>query len=147
MDRPMVARYPWKVGNATTGPVILLAIINSVGRQVSGEQIPDRLLDFGMLLTPDHAARIVKKGLSKIFGWVEWFGNLGATFIGVAFIFKIIKYILSSIINALSIREAVGCNICILAGLWSAATHLVIQKNVNKNQQRPGDGALPLIRV
>lgn len=87
----------------------------------------------------DHAASIVKKGLSKIWGWAEAFGNFSASIIGIIFIYKAVKYILSAIFNAIAIHSATGCS-----GLWSAATHLVVSRhNSHRYQQAPPPASAP----
>lgn len=70
-----------------------IAISNTVARVVTGETATETsLLNFDLLMTPQHAVNIVKSGLSSMFVWCTTAGQFVASFLGVLMILRMVKY-------------------------------------------------------
>lgn len=57
---------------------------NAIGRKVL--EGGGGAIDIWDTITADHAASIMKKGLTRALGWAESLGNFAATAIGLVFI-------------------------------------------------------------
>lgn len=125
-----------------THPVSRSAVTNQITRVVAGE--PGGSLPYGLMqgISAEHAAALVKKGLSRLSGWITTFGTASAAAIGLFMILKVIRYILTSVLNILALREATGCSALLLAGLWSAATTFTLHRHHRRARRDDAEAGL-----
>ena len=120
------------------------AITNTVTRAAIGEQMSaDSLYNLMGSLSPDRAAKLVKRGQAKIWGWFSVVTNTASTLVGLVMILKIFGYVLSSAVNMLTIGRARGCSPYIIAGLWTAATNFILSRPRPKPEHDPENPSAP----
>jgi hypothetical protein len=99
---------------------------NTIARAADGETFPQNSFEMTNIFSLDHAAKIVKTGLSKLWGWFGSIGDFFSSAIGIFFVFKIIWYGAKLFFNGLSIQRATGCGFALLASVCTSATHWII---------------------
>jgi hypothetical protein len=120
-----------------TFPAARTAIQNTIGRTVSGEDLPSSGLDPSSLFSSDQAARMFRRGLQSLWSWCGALGDIVSSVIGVLFICKVIKYLANIALNALAIREASGCSIAILGAVWTSLTHWIVVRQARRAPAQP----------
>jgi hypothetical protein len=124
-----------------TFPVARTAITNTLARTATGdESLADSSYDPTTLFSADHAAKLLQRGLGRLWSFFGVLGDFVSTVIGVLFFFKAFKYLANIALNALAIREASGCtfHIHILGAFWTALTQWIVVRQHRRTPAHPG---------
>lgn len=73
-----------------------------------------------------------KKLTDKIFGFFTFFGNISAGFIGFMIIFRIVKWILDSIIHGRALYDLYGMSIYLLGSFWDSVTLCLLTRRTEQ---------------
>ena len=118
-------------------PVTRTAIANTMARAMSGDDITEHHLDGTALFSTDQAARLVRNGFRRLWGWFGVIGDFMASIIGILFVAKVLKYLATTVINALAIREASGCTFAVLAAFGTALTQWLLRRGDVRRRRPP----------
>lgn len=108
-------------------PSIRSAVTNSISRAATGDLTQSEFLTLPGLFTPERAAKIVKTGLSRLWGWFGRIGEFFSSVIGIIFVLKVVQFILKTLFNGLTIARVSGCGLHLLLAFWTSATQWLVR--------------------
>ncbi|AJG39068.1 glycoprotein [Wuchang Cockroach Virus 3] len=108
------------------------AIENIVVRGVSGSSVDLQGIN-GIHIIPDEALHdAANKYWTKLWGWFSGFGNISAGVIGVIMVFRLIKFLLDSIVHGKALYEIYGLSIYLVGAIWDSVTTYLIHRRYSK---------------
>ncbi|XP_044261172.1 uncharacterized protein LOC123009115 [Tribolium madens] len=95
------------------------------------------------MFNTEEMEKLAESTIAKMWGWLSWIGNITSGMIGLYIVWRVLKWILEVVINAITIHQTHGWSFKLLASFWDSLTlwflHLKHKKEVAKNltQQTP----------
>jgi hypothetical protein len=115
------------------------AISSVITRSAVGDRLASSQLDALALVSPQRAESMFKSAINKAFGWISSFGTISSTLIGLVVAFKIAKFIITTMVNAMALKNLFGCSGYILAALFTPLVQLFITQRAPKWDVEKGD--------
>ncbi|EFA11706.2 hypothetical protein TcasGA2_TC001793 [Tribolium castaneum] len=128
------------------------AISNILARKALGQPIESQGVSVLSMFTADEIEKLAETTLQKMWGWFSWIGNITSGMIGLYMIWRIFKWLLEVVINAIAIHRTHGWSFKLLASFWDSLTlwflHLKHRKEVARHlDERIETSTIPLTNI
>ena len=84
---------------------------------------------------------LAQSTMSRLWQYLSTLGIISSSFIGIAFIFQGIKYILSTLCRCFHLKNDFGWSPWLLAGLWEALSNIILHRRTRKYATRQPESA------
>ena len=118
------------------GPQERSAIVNIIHRRIAGKDVENQGYMATRFLSPAEWEGLARGAVAKMWGWLKNFGNITSGILGIYLVFRIIKFVLNTLINAYSIYQITGISFSLVAALWSSLTMCVVHSHLGKRGER-----------
>lgn len=126
-----------KLRDKLMNPYERAAITNTITRGVIGARYDPQGTNIYNMFDENALEKIKTSVVEKIWGWFTVFGNFASGMFGVYIVFRIIKFVLDTIIHVKAIQEVYGFSKYIIGGLWdSVTTYLLNRSRVGKTKSK-----------
>lgn len=102
------------------------ALLNTIARGMSGQQIPDGSISMYNLLDEQTLTRIVESTTTKVWSGFITFGSATAGILGIFVVVRIIKIIIDTLIHGYALHSVYGWSLHLIAAIWGSFTNLLL---------------------
>lgn len=110
------------------------AISESISRRVAGLNSHVGF-DATRLFSEQDLHKLTESTLHKLWKGISVFGLWSSFFIGIVFIVQAVKYVFSTLLNALSLYQVTGLSFALLAAFWSSLTNFCLSRKLHQAVQ------------
>ena len=95
------------------------------------------------LLDIEAHSRIADSAWDRVWARLITFGSVSAAFISILMIFRLIKFILDTMIHGYVLYSLYGWSVHILGALWNSLTHLLLHLGRDYESEKPSESNQP----
>ena len=91
------------------------------------------------LLDEDALSRIADSAWDRVWGRLITFGSVSAAFISILMIFRLIKFVLDTMIHGYVLYSLYGWSVHLIGALWNSFMHLLLHLGKDCDLEKPGE--------
>lgn len=112
------------------------ALLNTIARGMSGQQIPDGSISMYGLLDEKTLTKIVESTTSKVWSGFITFGSATAGVLGIFIVVRLIKIIIDTLIHGYALHSVYGWSLHLLAAIWGSFTNLLLHLGRTRSEDQ-----------
>ncbi|XP_076230297.1 uncharacterized protein LOC143176703 isoform X2 [Nomia melanderi] len=118
-------------------PVQRNSIINSLAQGATGQQYSIDNVKIHHFFDEETLNRIAESTARRMWNGFLTFGSVSAGIIGIYITLRIIKLVVNTVLNAISLHAAYGWSLRLIAATWSSLTHFCLRIQKTQNSENP----------
>jgi hypothetical protein len=112
------------------------ALSNILVRRIAGQEVQSQGFSTLNLFNKQEMEKLANSTIRALYGWLMIIGDWTSSLLGIYFIFRMIKFIVETFMNAVAIHRFNGCSFHLLASCWDTLTLFVLHHKQQEEMQR-----------
>lgn len=114
-------------------PLRKISIIDDLAQGAAGQNHPTDNFKLYNLFDEHTLSKIAESTAKRMWNSFTTFGSISAGLLGIFITCKLVKQVISTILNGITLHAAYGCSLRLLAATWSSLTHFCIHLQKKEN--------------
>ena len=102
------------------------ALNNILVRKIAGQDIETQGYSTLNLFSKEEMENLANSAIRKLYGYFTIIGEWTSGMLGIYFIFRAVKFLIETFLNAVALHRLNGCGLHMLASFWSTLTLFVL---------------------